>query len=91
MKRRKHRPRAGQRPLCDRGGTVLNSLNSPASASIQLVTADPVAGEPWRRQAASNGTFTLRACHRRLSANVCDTTGRGSKLRPFLLPSAERT
>ena len=43
-------------------GTVLNSLNSPASASIQLVTADPVAGEPVApTRAASNGTFTLRS------------------------------
>ena len=43
-------------------GTVLNSLNSPASASIQLVTADPVAGVPVApTRATSNGTFTLRS------------------------------
>ena len=43
-------------------GTVLNSLNSPASASIQLVNADPVAGEPVApTRATSNGTFTLRS------------------------------
>jgi len=42
-------------------GTVLNSLNSPASASIQLVTADAVAGETVApARAASNGAFTLR-------------------------------
>ena len=41
---------------------MLNSLNSPASASIQLVNADPVAGEPVApTRAASNGTFTLRS------------------------------
>lgn len=42
-------------------GIVLNSLNSPASATVQLFTGDPVAGEqvaPVR--AASNGMFTLR-------------------------------
>jgi len=42
-------------------GTVLNSLNAPASASIQLTTADPVAGMPVApTRTASNGTFTLR-------------------------------
>ena len=43
-------------------GTVLNSLGAPASASIQLVTTDPVAGEPVSPgRTASNGTFALRA------------------------------
>ena len=43
-------------------GTVLNSLNAPASASVQLVTADPVVGMPVApARAASNGTFTLRS------------------------------
>ena len=43
-------------------GTVLNSLNTPAAASIQLVTADPVAGMPVApARTASNGTFTLRS------------------------------
>jgi carboxypeptidase family protein len=42
-------------------GTVMNSLNQPVSASIQLATSDPVAGAslaPMRT--APNGTFTLR-------------------------------
>ena len=43
-------------------GTVLNSLNAPASASVQLVTAGPVVGMPVApARAASNGTFTLRS------------------------------
>ena len=43
-------------------GTVLNSLGAPASASIQLAGADPVAGlavAPART--TSNGAFTLRS------------------------------
>ncbi len=43
-------------------GTVLNSLNAPASASIQLVSTDPVASMPVApTRTASNGTFTLRS------------------------------
>jgi protocatechuate 3,4-dioxygenase beta subunit len=43
-------------------GTVLNSLNAPASASIQLVGADAVADMPVApARTASNGTFTLRS------------------------------
>jgi len=43
-------------------GTVVNSLNAPVSASIQLTTADPVAGAPVApTRTASNGTFTLRS------------------------------
>src|SRR5262245_11379775 len=43
-------------------GIVINSLGAPASASIQLVTTDPVAGAPVSpARAASNGTFTLRS------------------------------
>jgi hypothetical protein len=42
-------------------GTVLNSVNAPASASIQLVTADPFAAMPVApARTTSNGTFTLR-------------------------------
>jgi hypothetical protein len=43
-------------------GTVVNSLNAPVSASIQLTTADPVAGAPVApTRTASNGSFTLRS------------------------------
>src|SRR5678815_3702108 len=43
-------------------GTVVNSLNAPASASIQLVTTDPSAGVPVApARTTSNGTFTLRS------------------------------
>ena len=43
-------------------GTVVNSLNAPVSASIQLASADPVAGAPVAPvRSASNGTFTLRS------------------------------
>src|SRR5262245_9950639 len=42
-------------------GIVLNSLNAPASASVQLFSADPVIGAPVAPvRAAANGTFTLR-------------------------------
>src|SRR5262249_7491367 len=42
-------------------GIVVNSLNAPASASVQLVSTDPVAGAPVSpARSASNGTFTLR-------------------------------
>jgi 5-hydroxyisourate hydrolase-like protein (transthyretin family) len=42
-------------------GTVVNSLSAPASASIQLVSSDPVAGTPVApARTASDGTFTLR-------------------------------
>jgi len=43
-------------------GTVLNSLGAPASASIQLVSTDPVAGMPVApARTTANGTFTLRS------------------------------
>ena len=43
-------------------GTVVNSLNASVSASIQLTTADPVAGAPVApARTASNGSFTLRS------------------------------
>jgi len=43
-------------------GTVLNSLNAPASASIQLASSDPVAGMPVSPgRTSSNGAFTLRS------------------------------
>jgi hypothetical protein len=43
-------------------GTVVNSLNAPASASIQLVTIDSVAAMPVApTRTSSNGTFTLRS------------------------------
>ncbi len=42
-------------------GTVVNSLNAPASASIQLVTGDSLATMPVApARTSSNGTFTLR-------------------------------
>lgn len=43
-------------------GIVVNSLNAPASASIQLVATDPVANAPVSpARAASSGVFTLRS------------------------------
>ncbi len=43
-------------------GTVANSLNVSASASIQVTSSDPVAGAPVApTRTASNGTFTLRS------------------------------
>lgn len=42
-------------------GVVLNSLNAPASASLQLITSDPLVGMPVDpARATSNGTFTFR-------------------------------
>jgi protocatechuate 3,4-dioxygenase beta subunit len=42
-------------------GTVVNSLNAPASTSIQLVTSDSLATMPVApARTSSNGTFTLR-------------------------------
>ncbi len=42
-------------------GIVVNSLNAPASASIQLVSSDPIAGMPVSpERTTSSGTFTLR-------------------------------
>jgi hypothetical protein len=43
-------------------GTVLNSLNAPASASIQIVTSGPVPAVPVASvRTAADGTFTLRS------------------------------
>ena len=43
-------------------GTVFNSLNAPASASIQLVSSDPVAGTPVSPgRTTSSGAFTLHS------------------------------
>jgi hypothetical protein len=42
-------------------GTVLNSFNAPASASVRLVAADPLAEGPVApARTAANGTFHLR-------------------------------
>ena len=43
-------------------GTVLNSFNAPASASVRLVAADPVAEAPVApARTTANGTFSLRS------------------------------
>ncbi len=43
-------------------GTIVNSLNEPASASVQLVATDPVGGMPVApARSSANGTFMLRS------------------------------
>lgn len=43
-------------------GVILNSLNAPASASLLLITSDPLVAAPVDpARASSSGTFTLRS------------------------------